>query len=58
MLLTCISHRPRAEMSLGAAGRVEAGREHRRRSAAPFPSPARQTGRAYLRHPAFRLASS
>ena len=27
-------------------------------SAAPFPIPAHQTGRAQLRHPAFRLASS
>src|SRR6516162_10848654 len=27
------------------------------RSAAPFPIPAHQTGRAQLRHPAFRLAS-
>jgi hypothetical protein len=38
-------------------GRVEAGREHWRRSAAPFSSPAHQTGRADFRHPAFRLAS-
>ena len=28
------------------------------RSAAPFPIPAHQTGRAQLRHPAFRLASA
>jgi hypothetical protein len=27
-------------------------------SAAPFPIPAHQTGRAQLRHPAFRLASA
>ena len=39
-------------------GRVEDGREHWRLSAAPFPIPAHQTGRAQLRHPAFRLASS
>ena len=39
-------------------GRVEDGRENGSESTAPFPIPAHQTGRAYLRHPAFRLASS
>ena len=46
---------PVAEVSYFVESRMGASTDAL--SAAPFPIPAHQTGRAQLRHPAFRLAS-
>src|SRR5881398_2969698 len=52
------SRRARSIVHVAALGRVEDGRGGLGRvGIAPFPVPARQTGRAGFPHPAFRLAS-
>jgi len=53
----CHARRPR-QLSSGMPVESRMGASTGANSAAPFPIPAHQTGRAHFRHPAFRLASS